>query len=39
MLERIEAERITEGRVLDRAFPEQANHDGTLPAPLQPEVE
>ena len=39
MLERIEAGRITEGRLLDRAFPEQADHDATLPAPLQSEVE
>ena len=30
MLERIEAGRIMEGRVMEMVFPEQANHYGTL---------
>lgn len=30
MLERIEAGRITEGRLMEMVFPEQANHYGTL---------
>jgi acyl-CoA hydrolase len=30
MLERIEAGRITEGRVMEMVFPGEANHYGTL---------
>jgi uncharacterized protein (TIGR00369 family) len=30
MLERIEAGRVTEGRLMEMVFPEQANHYGTL---------
>ena len=30
MLERVEAGRITESRLMDMVFPEQANHYGTL---------
>ncbi|HTQ75705.1 MAG TPA: acyl-CoA thioesterase [Burkholderiales bacterium] len=30
MLERVEAGRITEGRLMEMVFPEQANHYGTL---------